>query len=131
LGFKIPEDCNKYEENSGERALCYHEVAVSYATFGDAEKAISWCASISDIQSPYANGQANLCFADIARLLRDRSLCDNIQKSPYEDIIGGAAITKEICELNATPQSEQPTCAVAFVLLFFVLFSFFNSVHDL
>lgn len=129
LGLKTPDDCanpTKYPLHSAELGLCYNELAVSYAIMGNEAGAEGACFAIRSLHNVYAEGQANLCFADIARMLQEPKYCGYIMDQDFEKFVAGAAVTKKICEENAQKKNKQPFCsAVTFVLapLGFFLFS--------
>ncbi len=134
LGFKKESDCEEYKLNDqfGELALCYNEVAVTYASMGDGATAQSFCIMIQGLPTVYAEGQANLCFADIARILKDDSKCSLITQNQYQHVVAGAEVTKKICEQEARKQTKDPMCSTVLVVLSpLALFIILRAAHKL
>ena len=45
-----------------------------------------------------ADTEKNLCYYDIARILRDEDICDSIdERLSYSIAVSGSAVTKEMC----------------------------------
>lgn len=133
LGFKKEADCDTYLVNGqfGELALCYNEVAVSYASFGDGATAEQFCVKIQSLQTVYAEGQSNLCFADIARILKDDTKCSLIIQNQFQQVVSGAEVTKEICMQEARKQTNPMCTTVLFILSPLTLLFFLRAAHKL
>ena len=133
LGFKKESDCGDYLANNqlGELALCYNEVAVSYASLGDKAHAEHYCTRIQSVPSVYAESQANNCFADVARILKDNSTCNMITQNQYQQVLTGGAVTQDICNQNANKQLEKPMCSTVLIILLPLLggLFFFRTAH--
>jgi len=121
LGFKTKSDCNSFE--GAENAICYHQAAISYASFPsieNKEQAKSMCDKIKEINVATAEGQSNLCYADIAEMLLDKDICSNIKQSSTETILTGTDVTRELCEekVEKIENIQSYNCALLFAVLF-------------
>ncbi len=136
VGLKTETDCVNYAgkpEKTGELALCYHEVAISYASFKNGFAAEQYCDKILTlailspgfINKDIARSQAYLCYADIAHILQDPTKCVMIDEGEdkFNLLVAGASTTKEICEQNASKKKQKPYCGVALFILLPLLFA--------
>ncbi len=110
--FGLEADPNKCREmaDPGERINCLHYVALTYAYLGGEvgdENAQAICSEIFYDLSPElkitdigkkADAEKNLCYYDIAKILRNENICHYIDDSlSYTMAIKGAAVTREMC----------------------------------
>jgi hypothetical protein len=142
------EDTSKYPTIS-EKMVCYHYAAVSIASISSYNNiegrnaALSLCNDIATVASSSSLGdtalrirdEANVCYTDIARLLRDSSICSGIQDdSSLGSVLAGAPVTKEICKEQADKEAKLRTdiymqnkdsmCNIIFVFPLLLLFIF-------
>lgn len=66
---------------AGEASMCYHELAISYAIKNESMNAIGACGEAGDttnipIASSIAKANMNSCFAEIAELLHNSTICE-------------------------------------------------------
>ena len=122
--LKWPEDCVGY---SGSEKVCYHQVAMSYALTEKPDEAIKYCKLIETTGSIFTKSQMNRCIRDIAVILGDNNICEEIDTSTF---YGGDIIdiisTKTICneEVNAK-NNKSKECKIAYILPIVVLGSLF------
>ncbi len=115
-----PEKCRRMAD-PGEKMNCLHYVALTYAYLGGevgGENAQSLCYEIFGGLSPAlmdsdvgkkADTEKNLCYYDVARILRDEDICDSIDESlSYSIAVSGSAVTKEMC-INDVAKLKQLT----------------------
>jgi len=127
LGFHKDSAVCTSKPEPGNQALCFREIAITYAVELDAQSAMKACNEVRDIDiaSDYFNTQADLCYYDVAKIIGyapNQDICSNIQ-SP-NDPLGGSSVTKAICEAHVKKSSTpfNYTCNVLFVFPL-VLFS--------
>lgn len=164
LGLKTLNDCISVEELNpatgleeprpmlpAEKILCYHEAAISKAYVinpnnpADVQDAVDICESIAvigdlyDDQRTFAKTQKNLCLSDVAVILKDGNICEDIEQEAaagLEHGIFGAPVTKDICNKKVENAiAVNPANYVCPFLPLFVgamgLFFIWKRVHDL
>lgn len=146
LGLKYPNDCETVKEivngreqfvpMSGQQKIyCFHEVAITMAYLGDKSEAMENCGksysigqSIGGAAKDIGETQRNLCLYDIAKILKDASICEGITQSSTLAFLQGAGTTKNVCTtkvgiLNTPVNYSDSLCTIvfAFPLLFALL----------
>lgn len=140
LGFKTDADCLGMTSPSDE-AICWHEVAVSYASFpGNRGAAIQACNEVMNSGASTAEAQANMCYADVAEHLirlspQDTtaiSVCDNIQESPASRILKGGEVSKEACKEKVRQLAKRADyrCALLPVFVLFIMWTIYSRQAD-
>lgn len=116
LGFKVPADCRGL--SGVDEAICLHEVAIGLAAVGDEGGAIQSCQDILGTTVSTRQGQANLCYADVAKLREDVRICNRIQLSRASAILTGAEVSRETCvqSVQARLRARDYQCGLLFAL---------------
>jgi|GEM_PF-5423024 len=149
LGFKTPDDCVKlgYEFNCislgkecDQLAMCYYEVAITYAFFkgeNNKQRAIAYCEKIGEIGSETQvkfDTQRNSCFEEIAVMSKDDSICDRISQTDLVTSIRGDKTSKTICHDKVTKlinAEGKKTCTLLFAMPLFLLLIVTFRIHNL
>ncbi len=127
----------------GERMECLHYVALTYAYLNRINDALSACDEIwGTVGAPHseddigkrAESERNLCYYDVAKIARDKSICQGINDMlTYKVAVGGTAVTRDVCE-NQAGRLEQldpdkyyapgnsNLCTIVFVLPMLVVY---------
>lgn len=116
----------------GEVAMCYHEVAVVYALKKERLAAIHACDKIytGNELGWIETSERNSCYSDIAEILPDDTICENIKTSRFEDPIN---IFKTQCKekakkkMNSMTKRSLCTTIFIFIPLVFLFYSYYNK----
>lgn len=146
LTTKDEADCEALTEKSflnnlswGEVSMCYHEVAVGYALKNDSANALAYCGDVNPSGGFVEKSEQNNCYSDIAQILRNETICDNIQTSFAEEPVGDFSVasynvTKSyltLCKEKSQPRSVSANLctSTAFMLapLLFALYSYYKK----
>lgn len=133
------EECRTLNQllKTGEIATCYHEVAVSYALKAPTKKddirypiekghALNACEQIALTKSWFVENEQNNCYADIADILNDETICERIVPTGLEKYVNWLPFEKiysfkEHCIEKAKPKAQPDICSAA-VIPFAILF---------
>ena len=151
FGFKQRSECDTQFSGLNQQVAkmkCYHTAALTSAGLGKVGEATGTCTDIwnkigleikrqrnvadgdTDDQLDRANLEADNCFLDVAKVLKQKDICLNIIKRDNKaiDTFKGESVTQELCigEVNRTSQFDinnynqksDNLCSIVFVSLF-------------
>ncbi|MDO8554102.1 MAG: hypothetical protein Q7S22_04810 [Candidatus Micrarchaeota archaeon] len=136
LGLKTPQECDALASNR-EKIYCFHEAAITMAYAGAKSSAVTACSqvetagiSVGGDAATIAETEKNVCFADVAKITKDESICDSIVSAGAGQLFQGTRITNLDCHTkvialnHATPiqliSRPDSLCNIVFIFPFMV-----------
>jgi hypothetical protein len=140
LGLETQAACDQQYAQTGQlsdQIVCYHEAAMTYAYAGDSTTAQTLCQDIvTDFGTGYtpdinqrAELEANDCYFDIAKILAQPDICNNIQEDAGNTQLSGGLVTSQMCISESTnlqnlntanyfqsPQGKGSLCNALFIM---------------
>jgi len=140
-------ECSDIPDNEeGQKMDCYHIVAVTQAIiYKDKGAATDACekmyteitlGSSKNIKN-IGESKRNICLYDVAKALRDPTVCAGIKETSSLSIFTGSVATQEICKRTAEQLKKANTqnyfndpnniCALVFIFPLTFIFYYFGS----